>query len=372
MGKRVLMVATVSSMIGSFNINNIEILLDVGYKVDVACDFTDTSVWPLERIEQFKERLCGLGIECIQLDFSRNPLKIYSHISSYREVLRLFKKKQYSFIHTHTPIASAIVRLAAHKTSTKVIYTAHGFHFYHGAPLKNWIVFYPVEKWLSRYTEVLITINREDYKRAKEKFKAKETVYIPGVGVDTDRFAPSKSGREKIRAELELQASQLMLLSVGELNENKNHEMVIRAIQGLNLVYVIVGKGELEKKLRITAKKCGVDLRLAGFRNDVADFYSAADVYILPSIREGLNVSLMEAMASGLPIACARIRGNVDLIDEGKGGCFFDPKLKDSVSVAIQKAIHSKDIFGVYNEKKIRIFNTHEISNIMRDIYSRW
>lgn len=90
MGKRVLMVATVSSMIGSFNINNIEILLDVGYKVDVACDFTDTSVWPLERIEQFKERLCGLGIECIQLDFSRNPLKIYSHISSYREVLRLF------------------------------------------------------------------------------------------------------------------------------------------------------------------------------------------------------------------------------------------------------------------------------------------
>lgn len=253
-----------------------------------------------------------------------------------------------------------------------MIYTAHGFHFYHGAPLKNWIVFYPVEKWLSRYTEVLITINREDYKRAKEKFMAKETVYIPGVGVDTDRFAPSKSGREKIRSEFELQESQLMLLSVGELNDNKNHEMVIRAIQGLNLVYVIVGKGELKEKLGNTAKKCGVDLRLAGFRNDVADFYSAADIYVLPSIREGLNVSLMEAMAGGLPIACSRIRGNVDLIDEGKGGCFFDPKLRDSVFAAIQNAINYKDIFGVYNRRKIRTFNIYEINNIMRNIYSRW
>ena len=367
MNKRVLMVATVPSMIGQFNINNIHLLLEMGYTVDVASDFTDTSVWPKERIGVFKQDMKNLGIECIQLDYSRNALKLSRHIASYKETLELLKDKKYSFIHTHTPIASAIIRLAAHKTGTKVIYTAHGFHFYKGAPFKNWIIFYPIEKLLSKYTDVLLTINPEDYKNALNKFQAKKTIYVPGVGVDTQKFTPRKSGREKIRKELGIDNDRLMLLSVGELNQNKNHESVIRAIQGFDITYVIVGKGELKESLEITAKECSVDIRLVGFRTDVADFYDAADVYVLPSIREGLNVSLMEAMASGLAVACGNIRGNIDLIENTD--VLFSPTTISEITFALTNAIKQREILGLKNLEKIKTFSLETVNALMLELY---
>lgn len=368
MAQRVLMVATVPSMIGQFNMNNIHILLNMGYQVDVAADFTDISVWPTGRVQKFKDQMAELGIECIQLDFSRSPLKISRHLNSYKETVKLILNHKYSFIHTHTPIASAIVRQAAHKTGTKVIYTAHGFHFYDGAPLKNWLVFYPVEKYLSRFTDVLITINKEDYNRALKEFHARKTVYVPGVGVDTEKFAPRQSGREKIRKELRVSDDRIVLLSVGELNENKNHGSVIKALAGMkNITYVIVGKGDLADHLETVAKDSNVDLRLMGFRTDVADFYDAADVYVLPSIREGLNVSLMEAMASGLAVACGRIRGNVDLIDEN--GCLFTPKATDEISQTIIYTIRHIPDLGQRNLRKIQSVGIEKINDYMEKIY---
>lgn len=374
MNERVLMVATVPSMIGQFNMNNIKMLQEMGYVVDVAGDFTDTSVWPMERVQMFKEQMQDMGIECIQLDFSRSALKLNKHIESYKETIKLIEERRYTFIHTHTPIASAIVRQAAHKTGTKVIYTAHGFHFYDGAPLKNWIIFYPIEKHYSRYTDVLITINKEDYKRAVEKFHAKKTVYVPGVGVDTEKFAPRQSGRERIRTELRIPDDNIVLLSVGELNENKNHISVVQALAGINNVtYVIVGKGDKKEEIETIAAECNVNLILPGFRTDVADFYDAADVYILPSIREGLNVSLMEAMASGLPCLCGRIRGNVDLVDEGNGGFLFPPEDADEIRDAIQKMIkvplNERAKQGRYNLEKIRSFDLSTVEGITSDIY---
>ena len=372
MAKRVLMVATVPSMIGQFNMSNIRILMNMGYQVDVAANFLDTSVWPTERVEKFRTSMNEMNIECFQLDFSRNPLKVNKHIDSYKKVVELIQKRQYSFIHTHTPIASAIVRLAAKKTHTKVIYTAHGFHFYDGAPLKNWLIYYPVEKFLSRYTDVLITINKEDYKRAKEKFHAKKTVYIPGVGVDTKKFAPRKSGRVRIRTELGLKDKDIMLLSVGELNENKNHESVIRAIKGMDVTYVIAGKGEKRNSLEQIAKECGVDLRLVGFRTDVSDFYDAADVYVLPSIREGLNVSLMEAMASGLPVVCSRIRGCTDLVEEQED-CMFTPEsineIRDCLDKLLSLSWDEMRQVGTYNRNKIMEFDRSIVERAMKGLY---
>lgn len=362
------MVATVPSMIGQFNMSNMHILMDMGYQVDVAADFSDTSVWPTERVEKFKTSMKEIGIECFQLDFSRSPLKLNKHLASYEEVIDLIQVRQYSFIHTHTPIASAIVRLAAKKTHTKVIYTAHGFHFYNGAPLKNWLIYYPIEKWLSRYTDVLITINKEDYKRAKEKFHTKKIVYIPGVGVDTEKFAQRKSGRERIRAELGLKDKDIMLLSVGELNENKNHESVIRAIKGMDVTYVIAGKGEKRNSLEQIANECGVDLRLVGFRTDISDFYDAADVYVLSSIREGLNVSLMEAMASGLSCAVSKIRGNIDLIEDES--VLFNPKDIAELRASIENAIENRKEYGQNNLQKIRGFNRIVVENLVSKIYS--
>lgn len=361
------MVATVPSMIGQFNMNNIRILMDLGYEVDVAADFTDRSVWTDEKVASFQTELESLGVEYYQLDFSRNAVDLGRHIKSYKEVLNLLKDRNYSFIHTHTPIASAIVRLAAKKMKIKVIYTAHGFHFYDGAPFKNWLIFYPIEKWLSKYTDILITINNEDYKRAEKKFHAKKTVYVPGVGVDTEKFSPNNSSRNRIRKELGLKDTDTMLLSVGELNVNKNHSSVIKAISGMNITYVIVGKGEKKEELEFLAKESGVDLRLMGFRTDVADFYNAADAYILPSIREGLNVSLMEAMASGLPVTCGRIRGNTDLIEVDN--CLFEPLNITEIRNAVVSTLEYAENLGKQNFEKIRAFDSDTVEKLTTEIY---
>lgn len=368
MADRVLMAATVPSMIGQFNMDNIRILQGFGYEVELAADFSDTSVWPAERTQVFVADMRAKGVHCVQIDYSRSPFDVHRHIKSYIKTKNLLRLRNYDFVHTHTPIASAIVRIAAHRIRTKVIYTAHGFHFYDGAPLKNWLVFYPVERLLSRWTDVLITINREDYQRAKNHFHAKRTVYVPGVGVDTEKFRPRQSGRKRIRKELGLKEADTMLLSVGELNVNKNHVAVIRAIEGLDLTYVVVGKGEWAAELALMAERRGVDLRLMGFREDVADFYNAADAYVLPSIREGLNVSIMEAMASGLPVACGRIRGNVDLVD-ASDGVLFNPKDEREIRKAIIAALDGGGELGRKNLEAIRAFDIARVMETTAEIY---
>ena len=369
MEKKALQLASVASMIDQFNIPNIRILQSLGYKVDVVADFTNPGTITLDRSKELKKRLESMGVVVFDIAIPRslNPSAISN---AYKRVKKIIENEHYNLIHCHSPIGGAICRLAAkkeEKSGTKVIYTAHGFHFYTGAPLKNWLIYYPIEKWLSRYTDVLITINKEDYKRATEKFHAKKTVYIPGVGVDTERFAPRKAGRDRIRKELGLNDNNLMILSVGELNDNKNHSSVIKAIAGMNLTYVIVGKGDLKDTLEKLAQENNVDLRLMGFRSDVADFYNAADAYILPSIREGLNVSLLEAMASGLPIACGRIRGNTDLIEDKE--VLFDPLNIDEIRSAITVVLENRSVLGKYNIEKIHSFDLTKVEEQMSEIY---
>ena len=371
MEKRVLMVATVPSMIGQFNIPNINLLKKLGYVVDIACDFTDFSVWPIERVEKFKMEMHSLGVECIQLNFSRNALNLFRHFKSYKEALNLLRTRYYSFIHTHTPIASAIIRLVAFRTKTKVIYTAHGFHFFKGAPLKNWLIFYPIEKFLSKYTDVLITINQEDYKRALKKFKAKNVIYVPGVGIDTKKFLDESINTKKIREELGLNDSSIMFLSVGELSTRKNHVSVIKALNELNnsnFYYFIVGKGVLYNDLK-KEDKTG-RLRLLGFRSDIVGLLQAADVFVFPSLQEGLPVALMEAMASGLPCIVSKIRGNEDLIEEKYDNSFFDPKSIQNIINAIKKVAKRKMHNNEYCLRKIKDFDISKIDECMVKIYS--
>lgn len=375
-GKKALQLASVASMIDQFNIPNIQILQSLGYTVDVVADFTNPGTITKERAEDLKKRLAEMNVRVFDIAIPRslNPGTISS---AYKQVKELLDKENYDILHCHSPIGGAIARKAAkskRKTGLKVIYTAHGFHFYDGAPLMNWLVFYPVEKYLSRFTDVLITINKEDYNRALKEFYAKKTVYVPGVGVDTEKFAPRKSGRDKIRTELGISDDQIMLLSVGELNENKNHESVVRALAGMkNITYVIVGKGDLSVHLETVAKESNVDLRLMGFRTDVADFYDAADVYVLPSIREGLNVSLMEAMATALPCLCGDIRGNVDLVEQEIGGFLFKPDEVENIRSAIEKVValssDERTEQGSYNLKKIRAFDLQTVDNLTSEIY---
>lgn len=356
---KVLYITTIGVTMGFFN-SFIKQLLDDGNEVQIATNETNAKV-----PECYREWGCRIHpISC-----SRSPFDL-GNIKAISQIRRIVKGNGYDIVHCHTPIAAMCTRIACRplrKDGLKVFYTAHGFHFYDGAPFKNWLFYYPIEKWLSRYTDVLITINKEDYKRGKEKFHARKTVYIPGVGIDTKKFAPRISGRDRIRTELGLQDDAIMLLSVGELNENKNHEAVIRAIKGLNVVYVIAGKGDKKDELEAVAKEYGVDLRLVGFRADVSDFYDAADVYVLPSFREGLNVSLMEAMAKELPCVVSKIRGNTDLIEDET--VLFDPKDTKQLRESVEAAIKNQAEYGQKNLKKISGFDLFTVEKMVSEIY---
>lgn len=379
--QRVLMVATVPSMIGQFNMNNIKILLDMGCQIDVAADFTDTSVWPIERVQHFKNQMNFLNIRCIQLDFSRNPLKLKQHVRSYKEAVKLISEREYSFIHTHTPIASAIIRLAAKRTKTKVIYTAHGFHFYKGAPLKNWIIFYPIEKFLSKYTDVLITINNEDYKRASEKFNARKTVKIPGVGVDTDKFATCKVDKRVKCTELGVKKDDFLLLSVGELSEIKNQKVVIDALKKMKLegtlgkiVYLAVGKGNMQDAFIQLIKSYDLEdhVKLLGFRTDIDELCEIADCFVHLSIRKGLEIAPLEAMAAGLPFISANERGIRDYTENGPSGCCVNLTSVDEMVKAIVK-MRDDDEFrnkcAVNNFQIAKALDIRKANNIMPQVY---
>ena len=183
---------------------------------------------------------------------------------------------------------------------------------------------------LAHYTDVLITINREDYYLAKKKMKAKKVKYIPGVGVDRSRFSSiSEERKSQLRNELGIPSDAVVILSVGELNQNKNHQIVIRALAKLarkDVYYVICGRGELHDRLQMLANQCGIGeyLKLAGYRDDISVFYGMADIFVLSSLREGIPAVVMEAMSSRIPVVASRIRGVVDMLSGSK--LLFDPK----------------------------------------------
>ncbi len=357
---KVLYITTIGGTMAFFK-SFIEKLLEEGNIVDIATNECNGASCVLECYREW-------GCKVYPISCTRSPLKL-GNARTIGEIRDIVRRGKYDIVHCHTPIAAACTRLACRNlrknNNTKVLYTAHGFHFFRGAPLRNWIFFYPIEWLCSWWTDVLITITKEDYVRAKKTLHAKKTAYVPGVGVDTKKFAPNKVGREKIRKELGLKDEQTMILSVGELNDNKNHISVIRAIKNTDYVYVIVGKGDKKRDLEKAAKENNVDLRLIGYRKDVADIYNAADIYVLPSKREGLNVSLMEAMASGLPTACSDIRGNRDLVSSP----VFNPTDVEGIYEAIKEALYNKEALGKRNIKRIRSFEFSKVDKLMGKIY---
>ena len=380
--KRGLVLASVASMIDQFNMPNIKLLLELGYKVEVACNFIKGSTCSNEKIAELKRTLADLGVECYQVDFARNVLKVTENLKAYRQTRRLVKEHHYDLIHSHSPIGGLMSRIAARdmrKKGTKVIYTAHGFHFFKGAPLKNWLIFYPIEKFSSRWTDVLVTITHEDYQLAQKKMDAQEVVYVPGVGIDTAKFLPGddyETIRTAKRKELGIGDNDILMLSVGELNKNKNHEVMLRAMAELGdkrIKYVVAGRGALAEYLNGLASNLGIadQVQLLGFRTDVMELFKAADVFVHPSFREGLSVAVMEAMASGLPVICSRIRGNTDLIEEGKGGYLFNPADSSEMKDVLAKSIGGCDLkaLGAYNIEKIKQSDVSVVLETMRELY---
>ena len=386
--KKALMHAHTAYMVTQFNIDNIKILQDLGYTVDVACCWADDdSALSPEAMKARRKMLDDLGCRVIETASLRKIFNISELSKAYKQLKHEVETNRYEIVHTQSPIGGVICRLACRKArklyGTKVIYAAHGFHFFKGAPLKNWLVFYNVEKYCSKFTDLLITINQEDYKNV-QKFKAKEVVYVPGAGVDTNKFVASPDGRERIRKELGIDDETTVLLSVGELIPRKNHVEVLEALKQMKdagkdykIKYLIAGRGKIAKELQDKINELGLQeqVQMLGFRSDVADVFAASDIYVFPSHQEGLPVALMEAMSVGMPVVCSRIRGNVDLIEEGVGGYLFDSKDASTLVTALDRMMAKAEIdrraMGSHNVAVMENFDKAHVNAVMRGIYSR-
>lgn len=327
---KALIIASVANFVGAFETNNIKLLTEMGYEVHVAANFD--GIMP-NRDMSLKE----LHVIRHDIHFSRQPFS-FNNLSAIQALIRLFDENHFDLIHCHTPVGGTLGRIALKRSNSKstIIYTAHGFHFFKGAPIKNWLIFYPIEKALSRYTDILITINQEDYNLATKSFFTPHIVYIPGVGIDTSKFYPCKIQRDLIRKTYGLTSTDLFILSVGELSARKNHMSVLKALRNLSdntIHYFIVGEGSLEQELIQFANEHNINLHLLGYRNDVDVLCNAADLFILPSLQEGLPVALMEALSTGCICICSNIRGNIDLVDDKTR--MFDPNDPNDIANCI-------------------------------------
>lgn len=313
---KILYVTTIGITMNFFK-HFVKSMIEKGHTIDIA---TNTKLAPVS------EDFSLMGCKIYDIDCSRSSIK-KGNIRSIKQIRNIVKEGNYELVHCHTPIASICTRYACkklRKDNIKVVYTAHGFHFFKGAPKKNWLLYYPIEKKCSKWTDALITINKEDYNLATKKFKAKKIVYIPGVGIDINKFKNTRVSCEEKKKELGLSPQSFIILSVGELNSNKNHKIVIDALAEINnpnYYYLIAGVGELSSFLTKYAKEKKVNLLLLGFRKDVNELYKMADIYVHPSYREGLPVSVMEALASGTTVLASDIRGCHDLINDN----LFEP-----------------------------------------------
>ena len=378
MKKRALMYASVASMIQQFNMENIRLLLADGYEVDVACNLQQGSTITPEKIAAMKAELEEMGVRVFHVPVPRKISAIRDIVTAFRMTRDIIAQGEYSLIHCHSPIGGVLCRLANRFSGrygkARMIYTAHGFHFFKGAPLLNWLIFYPLEWFSSRYTDVLITINLEDFALAQKKMKAKQVVYVPGIGVDVTKFRNAAAASREARESLGLADGEMLLLSVGELSVRKNHEVVLRALASLKLdayQYLICGLGPLEERLRDIVRELKMEdrVRFLGYRNDIPQIMNAADVYLFPSLQEGLPVALMEAMAAGKVVACSRIRGNTDLIEKD-GGVLFDPVNVEECADAIRSLLDADyGQMGRFNAEKIKGFSREAVEKQMFEIY---
>lgn len=370
--KRVLIVATVvKTHIMQFHIPTLKLFKDMGWETAVAArnDYANPEDCQIPYCDQF-----------YNIPFERAPFHP-KNVGCFKRLKDIMDQGNFQIIHCHTPVGGVLGRLAARKTrkeGTRVLYTAHGFHFYRGAPLRNWLVYYPVEKICAYFADVILTINQEDWSFAKKHFQHPHVIYLPGIGVDVDRFSKVPDDAVDFQRLLHLRQDEKVIISVGEMTANKNHRTIIKALTLSrlgNVHYIIVGSGVCRPKLERYAARLNISSRVhfLGYRSDIAALLHAADVFVFPSYREGLPVALMEAMAAGVPVVASRIRGNVDLVEDGVNGFLCDPQ--DAADFAekinlLADNVELREKMGNSNRMAIQKFDTEIVIRELQNIYA--
>lgn len=364
--KKVLYVTTVSRTINAFLIPHINMLLDNGYEVHCACSIDKPVDKELQRI----------GVKIFEVPFSRNPLGI-GNIKAFIKLEELQRINDYDIVHVHTPIAAIYGRLLKlNFPSLRIIYTAHGYHFLKGGSKLGWILYYPIEKIMAKFTDVTININKEDYEITKEKLKPKKCYLLNGVGLDLDKYKKlsSKEIQEK-RKEFGLKDKDFVVLMVAEINKNKNHIQLINAMDILkdkypNIKVLCIGDGTLKESLekQIILRNLQNNIFMLGYRLDVNKLINISDIGILLSRREGLPRNIMEFMACGRKVIATDIRGCRDLICDETIGTLVNVDDYESTAKAIEKYYILNDKSFEVSEE-IRKYDIESINSELLKIY---
>lgn len=368
---KILMTATVQSHIAQFHKPVIRMLQEMGHQVEVAAR---------NNLHEKENLTLTEPDKVIEVDFCRSPFSLQV-IPAYRQLKKVIQQGNYDVVHCNTPVAGILTRLACRKLrkqgKVKVLYQAHGLHFFRGGPKSGWLIWYPIEKFFSRFADVMVLINKMDYALVKEKFHAGTVYRIPGIGVNLSQFRDI--GHGDLRQELRLPVDTPIVLSVGELNENKNHKTVITALSQMKnrqAHYCIAGNGPLLQELTDHAKALGIAERVhfLGYRRDVPLLMHQADVFVLPSKREGLGMAAIEAMSCGLPLVSSNRHGINDYSIKGVTGFSHDPLDSKGFAESMDTLIADQDLRTALGEncKKIaQDFSLEKSLEQMKNIYTQ-
>lgn len=381
--KKALILTSVVSMLKQFNINNIKILKSLGYEVHVASNFKNPGTISNEASDDFLKWCKENSIICHHIGIQRNPFNL-TNIIIIKQIKAILSEYKFDVLHLHSPVGGILGRLASlkyRKKGLKVIYTAHGFHFYKNSKFINWLIYKNIEKICSYVTDVLITINEEDYINAKKYLNAKNVKLVPGVGVDLKKFPIISEERKlTLRKDYNLSKDDFIMIFVGELNNNKNQIMLLNSVETLvkkidNLKLLLIGKGENFEYYNqiIREKELNKYVDLLGYREDVIKLNQMSDVVVSSSKREGLPVNIMEGMSVGLPIIATNCRGNRDLVHHGVNGFLCDINNVEEMTEYIYKLFKDKKMqesFSVSSQNIIKNFSSEVVNEEMKKIYS--
>ncbi len=330
-----------------------------------------------------KDEVEAIGVTCWDIPFVRSPVSP-KNFTAYRKLKALLTQERFDLIHVHTPMAAWLGRLAAKRAGQgPVLYTVHGFHFYKGAPFPYWLFYYPAERLAARWTDGLIVVNSEDLARAEQMgFKeGKNLFFVHGVGIELDQFAPRPGGGLAVRKELGLSDQDAAVTCVAEFTSTKNHAFLLAAWREVVKEepcarLLLVGDGQLRKAMERKVRVEGIPgARFLGFRKDVPELLQATDIFVLPSRREGLPRSVMEAMAAGKPVVATDVRGNRDLVEHGVTGLLVKLGDAQGLTDALLRLIRDpelRDRMGQAGKEKIREYSLECVVQEMVAIYTQY
>lgn len=373
--KKVLFITSISGFLPQFEQNDVKLLKKMGCEIHYASNFQNP-------VYTFNEKdLTDQGIILHHIDIEKSPAKIIKNTKAVMQLKKIIDNYEIDLIHCHNPLGGLAGRFSAQISKKKpyVIYTAHGFHFYKGASFLNWLLFYPAEKFMARFTDCLITINQEDYERAC-RFRLKKggsAHQIHSVGVDKHKFAPHRELEEEKRKELSVPQNAFHIVTAAELNDNKNQKVIIHAIHRLpekDIYYSICGKGSNQEFLTDLIKKYGLEdrVRLLGFRTDMEEVLQTADCFAFPSYREGLGVAAIEALLCGVPLIVSKNRGTREYAREGENAFCLDVDDEAGFAAAIASMYRNRKVLeklGQNARASAMNFTVEEVEKTMSKIY---